>query len=68
MLGCYQNHDPIYELKFVPSLNPISDAPFNGGWFEWVQWEKQLQDPRDDTVAMLIPEVPNDAICADNGI
>ena len=44
LLGCYQNHDPIYELK---SIN---------GHFEWQTWDRQLETPRDDTVALMMPD------------
>ena len=43
LLGCYQNHDPIYELQTV------------NGHLDWKMWDRQLQVQRDDTVAMLVP-------------
>ena len=43
LLGCYQNHDPIYELQTV------------NGHLEWKTWDRELQVQRDDTVAMLVP-------------
>ena len=44
LLGCYQDHNPIYELKFID------------GHFDWQIWDRQLETPRDDTVAMLMPD------------
>ena len=34
----------IYELKFID------------GHFDWQIWDRQLETPRDDTIAMLMPD------------
>ena len=44
LLGCYQNHDPIHQLMHTD------------GRFEWQTWDRQLEIPRDDTVAMIVPD------------
>ena len=44
LIGCYQNHDPIHQLRFTD------------GRFEWQTWDRQLEIPRDDTVAIIVPD------------